>query len=71
MGWPEWKVGVQYDGIQHWTDPNQRTRDIDQDAEYRQLGWRIVRVGADLLRYRQPVIIARTRSALRAAGAPY
>lgn len=21
MGWPEWKVGVQYDGAQHWTDP--------------------------------------------------
>lgn len=71
MGWPEWKVGVQYDGIQHWTDPRQRTKDIDQDAEYRELGWRIVRVGADLLRYRQRVIIARTRDALRAAGAPY
>lgn len=71
MGWPEWKVGVQYDGVQHWTDPNQRTRDIDQDVEYRDLGWRIVRVGADLLRYREPVIIARTRAALRAAGADY
>ncbi|ORA31762.1 hypothetical protein [Mycobacterium aquaticum] len=71
MGWPEWKVGVQYDGIQHWTDPRQRTKDIDQAAEYRALGWRIVRVGADLLRHRQGTIIARTRAALRAAGAPY
>ncbi|BBX26956.1 hypothetical protein [Mycolicibacterium alvei] len=71
MGWPEWKVGVQYDGIQHWTDPKQRTKDIDQDAEYRALGWQIVRVGADLLRYRQRTIIDRTRQALRAAGAPY
>ncbi|BBZ58312.1 hypothetical protein [Mycolicibacterium phocaicum] len=71
MGWPEWKVGVQYDGIQHWTDPNQRTRDIDQTVEYEDLGWRIIRVGADLLRYRQPVIIARTRAQLRAAGGPY
>lgn len=70
MGWPEWKVGVQYDGIQHWTDPLQRTKDIDQDAEYRALGWRIVRVGADLLRHRQGTIIARTRSALHAAGRP-
>jgi hypothetical protein len=70
MGWPEWKVGVQYDGIQHWTDPKQRTRDIDQNVEYQDLGWRIVRVGADLLRYRQGTIIARTRAALRAAGCP-
>lgn len=71
MGWPQWKVGVQYDGVQHWTDPKQRTRDIDQDAEYQDLGWRIVRVGADLLRYRQGTVVARTREALRAAGAPY
>ncbi|AKS35627.1 hypothetical protein [Mycolicibacterium goodii] len=71
MGWPEWKVGVQYDGVQHWTDPRQRTRDIDQNAEYQDLGWRVVHVGADLLRYRQGAIVARTREALRAAGAPY
>ncbi|KHO27037.1 hypothetical protein [Mycolicibacterium setense] len=71
MGWPEWKVGVQYDGIQHWTDPRQRTRDIDQTVEYEDLGWRIVRVGADLLRYRQGTIIGRTRAALRSAGGPF
>ncbi|MCV7068174.1 hypothetical protein H7H51_25125 [Mycolicibacterium farcinogenes] len=71
MGWPEWKVGVQYDGIQHWTDPRQRTRDIDQTVEYQDLGWRIVRVGADLLRHRQGTIIGRVRAALRSAGAPY
>lgn len=68
MGWPEWKVGVQYDGIQHWTDPRQRTKDIDQNVEYQELGWRIVRVGADLLRYRRRVIIDRTRQALHDAG---
>lgn len=71
MGWLEWKVGVQYDGIQHWNDPKQRTRDIDQDVEYRDLGWRMVRIGADPLRYRQPTVIARVRKALRQAGAPY
>ncbi len=71
MGWPEWKVGVQYDGVQHWTDPSQRTKDIDQNVEYQDLGWRIVRVGADLLRYRQRAIIDRTRQALREAGAPF
>ncbi|WNG83219.1 hypothetical protein C6A86_005995 [Mycobacterium sp. ITM-2016-00316] len=71
MGWPRWKVGVQYDGFQHWTDPRQRTLDIEQDAIYRELGWRIVRVGADLLRYRQPTVIQRVRAELDAAGAPH
>ncbi|MGW0162659.1 endonuclease domain-containing protein [Mycobacterium sp. NPDC003323] len=71
MGWPEWKVGVQYDGAQHWTDPRQRTLDIEQDARYRELGWRIIRVGAELLRYRRPTIIRRVRAELDAAGAPH
>jgi hypothetical protein len=71
MGWEDWKVGVQYDGIQHWTDPEQRRRDIEQGVAYQDLGWRIVRVGADLLRHRQGTVIARTRAALQAAGAPY
>jgi very-short-patch-repair endonuclease len=70
MGWENWQVGVEYDGIQHWVDPVVRTNDIDWQAEAEALGWRIVRVGADMLRYRQATIIARTRMALRAAGAP-
>lgn len=71
MGWPTWRVGVEYDGIQHWTDPARRTRDIDRAAALDRLGWRIVRVGADLLRYRQGTVVARTREALQAAGARY
>jgi very-short-patch-repair endonuclease len=70
MGWDEWRVGVEYDGIQHWTDPDVRNRDIDWQAEVEELGWRIVRVSADMLRYRRATIVARTRTALRAAGAP-
>jgi hypothetical protein len=70
MGWDDWRVGVQYDGEQHWTNPRRRTRDIDQDAELQALGWRIIRVSADMLRHRQATIVARTRAALCAAGAP-
>jgi hypothetical protein len=71
MGWPEWKVGVQYDGKQHWDDPVQRARDIDQGVAYAELGWRIVRVGADLMRYREATVIGRTRAALQASGGPF
>lgn len=70
MGWDDWLVGVEYDGIQHWTDPEQRRRDIDRIAEFEALDWRIIRVGADMLRYRPGTIVARTRSALLAAGWP-
>jgi Protein of unknown function (DUF559) len=70
MGWPKWKVAVEFDGAQHWTDPTQRTRDIDRLAELEELSWRIVRVSSDMLRYRPCVVVARVLAALRAAGCP-
>lgn len=68
MGWQEWKVGVEFDGAHHWTDPAQRTRDIDRSAELQARGWVIIRVSADLLRNRPEVVVARVRQALCAAG---
>lgn len=69
MGWPEWRVGVEYDGEQHWTDSKIRARDIDRQAELEAMGWRIVRVSADMLRYRPKTIVERVATALHAAGA--
>jgi len=68
MGWEEWKVGVEFDGAHHWTDPLQRTWDIDRLAELEARGWRIIRVSADLLRKRPAIVLARVRDALTAAG---
>jgi hypothetical protein len=68
MGWRDWKVGIEYDGVQHWSDARQRTRDIVRIAELEALGWRIVRVGSDMLRNRKDVIVDRVIAALRAAG---
>ena len=68
LGWTEWKVGIEYDGPQHWTDPRQRTRDIDRYAELTARGWVIVRVGSDLLRHRPHVVLERVCGALREAG---
>lgn len=70
MGWRAHRVGVEFDGAQHWTDPAQRTADIDRYAELTARGWVIVRVSSDLLRYRPGVVVARVRAALRAAGCP-
>jgi very-short-patch-repair endonuclease len=71
MGYRDFRVGVEYDGEQHWTNPRQRARDIDRHEELAALGWRIVRVSADMLRRRPHVILERTCTALRAAGAEW
>lgn len=68
MGYRDLRVGIEYDGPQHWTDPRQRERDIDRHAALSDLGWTIVRVSSDLLRYRQGTFIARVAAAMRAAG---
>ncbi len=68
MGWAEWKVAAEFDGAHHWTDPAQRTRDIDRIAELEDRGWTIVRVSAELLRNRPHVVVERVRRALVAAG---
>jgi hypothetical protein len=71
MGWEQWLVGIEYDGPQHWTDPRVRANDIERTANLERRGWRLVRVGADLLRNRPDVIIERARGALVAAGYPF
>ena len=71
MGYEEFKVGVEYDGVQHWTDPAQRAYDIDRLAELLARGWVIIRVSADMLRYRPHVIVTRTCAALQAKGAEW
>ncbi|MBV9513253.1 MAG: DUF559 domain-containing protein [Mycobacteriaceae bacterium] len=68
MGWERWRVGVEFDGAQHWADPRQRTRDIDRLAALADLGWVVVRVSSEMLYRMQGTLVARVVSALRAAG---
>lgn len=67
MGYRELLVGIEYDGPQHWTDSAQRQRDIDRHVALADLGWTIIRVSNDLLRYRQGTLIGRVVAAMRAA----
>jgi very-short-patch-repair endonuclease len=32
MGWREWRVAVEYGGVQHWSDRRQRSGDIERIA---------------------------------------
>jgi hypothetical protein len=69
MGWREWKVAVEYDGIQHWSDARQRAWDIERLAHLEAAGWIVVRVSADMLR-RPAQLIERVRAKLRERGCP-
>lgn len=68
MGYEDLRVGIEYDGEQHWTSTRQRERDIDRYSALQDLGWVIVRVSNDLLKYRQGTLIARVSAALCAAS---
>lgn len=70
MGWPEWKVGVEYDGEQHWTNPDNYAADIDRLEFLAAMGWRIVRVSSRQLRYQRPEIVRRVREALASRSCP-
>ena len=69
MGWPEWKVGVEYDGEQHWTDARQRAWDIERLVIAESEGWAIIRVSAEMMS-RPAVVVERVATKLRQAGWP-
>ena len=50
MGWPEWLVGVEYDGEHHWKDPVTHGDDIDRLEFLAARRWLIVRVSARHMR---------------------
>ena len=71
MGYQEFKVGIEYDGQQHWTDPKVRANDLERQIELAEQGWVIIRVSSDMLRHRPWLFVRRVVDALRAAGCPW
>jgi very-short-patch-repair endonuclease len=69
MGWREWKVAVEYDGIQHWDNRYQRSWDIERIALLEAVGWSVVRVSAEMLSRRPNAIVERVCAKLRERGA--
>jgi restriction endonuclease-like protein len=64
MGWPHWKVGVEYDGEQHFSNPDDYADDIERLEFLATQGWVIVRVSSRQLRYNRAEILRRVRAAL-------
>lgn len=67
MGWPEFKVGVEYDGEQHFTDAGGYEDDIDRLDFLAARKWRIVRVSSRHMKV-PGEILARAHDALRSRG---
>ena len=62
------KVAIEYDGEQHWSDPEVRQADIDKMYELTRLGWIVIRVSSDQLRNRRTTYTTRVEKALRDRG---
>jgi hypothetical protein len=70
MGWPEYLVGVDFEGAHHWTDPKQRTKDVVRYAVLPELGWIDVRLTSGILHNNPQPFLDRVGAALIARGCP-
>ncbi|CAJ1495718.1 hypothetical protein [[Mycobacterium] burgundiense] len=70
MGWRAHRVGVDFDGAQHWTDSRRRNWDVERYARLPEFGWIDIRVTAGLLHNRPQVLFDRVGAALIARGCP-
>lgn len=68
MAYQGLKVAIEYDGEQHWADPKIRQADIDKMYELNRLGWIVIRVSSDQLRYRRTTYTTRVEKALLERG---
>lgn len=68
LAWPEYRVGTEYDGRQHATDPRQFARDADRWEAIRAEGWLLVRVLNHHVRPDPSVAVRRIQAALMERG---
>jgi hypothetical protein len=68
MGWPEYRVGVEFDGAHHWDDPKQRSWDIDRFAKLSDRDWIDVRLTSGILHNRPQSFLDRAAAALISRG---
>jgi hypothetical protein len=68
MGWPQWKIGVEYDGEQHFANADDYADDIERLEFLAAQGWIIVRVSARQLHRDPHAVVRRVRDALTRRG---
>ncbi|CAN5381993.1 DUF559 domain-containing protein [soil metagenome] len=70
MGWREFRVGVDFEGAHHWTEPRQFSKDVDRYARLPELGWKDVRLTSGIYHNSPQVFLQRVGNALLAGGCP-
>jgi hypothetical protein len=70
MGWPEYLVGVDFEGAHHWSDPRTRSWDIERFAGLPTLGWIDERLTSGILHRRPQSFLDRVGAALISRGCP-
>jgi very-short-patch-repair endonuclease len=70
MGWEEWRVGVDFEGAQHWTDPKRRNWDVERYTVLPELGWIDVRLTSGMLHNNPRRFLDRVGAALIGRGCP-
>jgi hypothetical protein len=70
MGWPEYLVGVDFEGAHHWSDPKQRSWDIIRLAKLTKAGWIDERLTSGILYNSPQSFLDRVGAALVSRGCP-
>ena len=70
MGWPQYLVGVDFEGAHHWTNPKSRTWDVERYHLLTELGWTDIRLTSGILHNTPQRFLDRVGAALIARGCP-
>ncbi|KUI17580.1 hypothetical protein AU191_09830 [Mycolicibacterium acapulense] len=70
LGWRQYRVGVDFEGAHHWTDPRQRTADAERYWLLPRLGSNDIRLTSGMLHNQPRVFLERVGEALIARGCP-
>lgn len=70
MGWREYHVGVDFEGAHHWSDPKQRSWDIERFAKLVERGWIDERLTSGILFNCPQSFLDRVGAALISRGCP-
>ena len=68
FAWPDLRVAAEYDGVDWHSGPDAFLRDRRRSSALQELGWLIVPIVAEDVRYRPVELIRRLESQLRRAA---
>lgn len=70
MGWPEYLVGVDFEGAHHWTDPKQREHDAERYNDLLERDWIDIKLTSRTLHVNPRAFLDRVAAALIGRGCP-